>query len=203
MRTCPRRGSGSGRSRTASSASWQTTALTVAAPRELPPSAHSRTARANALTSPHPPREYCRVSAPRTPIYLTDSEGAPDDEFEAGELRHLVPGNRGRLLDPRRTPVLVAEIHAAQGLFEVEILDFEDRGACWLVPFEEAGRYQFERGSQAAGAALLADYERAVRRFDRELLIAAPRPRATRRSRGSRPRAAPPRAGSMPMASCA
>ncbi len=117
--------------------------------------------------------QYWRVSAPPTPVYLSDGDSAPDRDFEAGQLRHLVAGNRGRLLDARRTPVRITEIHAAQGTFEVELLDFEDRGAHWLVPFEEAGRYQFERGSQTAGDALVTAYEQAVRRFDRELVIVA------------------------------
>ena len=33
-------------------------------------------------------------------VYATDAHPAPDSDFAPGELRHLVAGNRGRLLDP-------------------------------------------------------------------------------------------------------
>ena len=38
-------------------------------------------------------------------IYARHDDPAPDADFEPGCLEHLVPGNTGRLLDARRTPV--------------------------------------------------------------------------------------------------
>lgn len=114
------------------------------------------------------------MSTPGAPIYRFDGDSAPDSDFEPGQLRDLVPGNRGRLLDPRRTPVRIVEIDAAQGVFELEIVDFEDRGARWRVPFEEASSYQFEHGSPRAADATVAAYAQVVATFDRELLIEAP-----------------------------
>jgi hypothetical protein len=97
----------------------------------------------------------------------------PDSCFEPGDLRYLMPGNEGRCLDPRRTPVRVLEIAPATGMFILEILDFEDRGARWELPFEAVRRFQFARGSVAANKGDIAAYKETVARFDRPLQIPA------------------------------
>ncbi len=107
------------------------------------------------------------------PVYASDPDAAADDQFEPGRLEHLVVGNAGRLLDPRRTPVSVTGIELASGLFVVEVTAFEDQGAKWRVPFEEVGRFQFLRGAAQAGAGALALYGAAVTRFDRLASIEA------------------------------
>lgn len=104
-------------------------------------------------------------------IYESDPDAAPDAAFEPGELRHLVPGNAGRALDPRRTPVTVTEVRPGTGVFRVRIEAFEDTGAIWEVPMENAGHYQFARGSMEAAAGDLAAYREAVERFDRSLSV--------------------------------
>ena len=82
-------------------------------------------------------------------------------------------GNRGRLLDPRRTPVVVTDVAPNEGGFEVQIEAFEDQGARWELPLEEVGRFQFEHGASRAGAGALAELKAARERFDRELVIDA------------------------------
>lgn len=104
-------------------------------------------------------------------IHQHDPDMLPDSAFVPGSLEHLVPGNRGRLLDPRRTPVSVVEIRPATGEFVVEIAGFEDRGARWVVPFEEVKHYQFEPDGARAGTADLARWREAVARFDRPLVV--------------------------------
>jgi hypothetical protein len=104
-------------------------------------------------------------------IYQADSDPAPDSEFEPGELHHLVEGNAGRLLDPRRTPVTVVGIRLELGAFVVRLEAFEDKGACWEVPFEEVDRYQFARGSTRAAPDDVTGLREAVARFDRPLSI--------------------------------
>jgi hypothetical protein len=92
-----------------------------------------------------------------------------------------VPGNRARLLDPRRTPVAVTAVDAERGMFEVEVGAFEDAGARWWLPAEDAPRFQFARGSARADDAGL---RAAVARFDRPLRIdAAPAAGARTRAR--------------------
>jgi len=90
-------------------------------------------------------------------VYQSDPDQAPDAGFLPGELRHLVAGNRGRLLDLRRTPVLVTRVSPASGFFEVEIGAFEDAGAHWLVPLEDVTSYQFAAGGRVASRRPLAE----------------------------------------------
>lgn len=104
-------------------------------------------------------------------VYASDPNAAPDSEFVPGELRHLVVGNRGRLLDARRTPVTITAADPERGAFELEIGAFEDAGARWELPLEDIGRFQFARDCRVASADVVAELERAVVRFDRELVI--------------------------------
>lgn len=106
-----------------------------------------------------------------TDIYERHPEPVDDAGFEPGCLSHLVAGNSGRLLDPRRTPVTITRIDSATGMFELRIDGFEDRGATWLIPLERVNRYQFAKGSRRADADAVHQYRRAVERFDRPLRI--------------------------------
>lgn len=105
-------------------------------------------------------------------IYQSDPAAAGDSGFEGGSLRHLVVGRRGRLLDPRRTPIRVDALDLERGFFEVEILAFEDAGAHWLIPFESVSRYQFEPGPDASGEAVDA-MEARTRVLNRPLVVTA------------------------------
>lgn len=105
------------------------------------------------------------------PIFQFNPEMAPDSDFEPGELRHLVAENTGRLLDPRRTPVRLVGVDRETGMFEVELLDFEDKRAHWLYPFEAVDKYQFALGSSNASSRQIEHFRDAVRRLDRPLSI--------------------------------
>jgi hypothetical protein len=102
-------------------------------------------------------------------IYESDPQAAPDSEFVPGELALLVAGNRGRLLDARRTPVTVTAVRPATGDFEIEIGAFEDAGARWVLPLQDVGRFQFARDAARDGATEL---EQAAARCDRMVEIA-------------------------------
>jgi hypothetical protein len=110
---------------------------------------------------------------PPQPIHQSDPDRAPDSDFEPGELHHLVPGNTGRMLDARRTPVAVRSVGPDTGVFEVEVLAFEDTGARWTIEAERVSHFQFERGTARADAETLAGLVEAVDRFDRPLHIPA------------------------------
>jgi len=105
-------------------------------------------------------------------IHQHDPDMLPDTAFVPGGLEHLVPGNRGRLLDPRRTPVRVVELLPATGQFEIEIDGFEDEGAHWVVPFEEVVHYQFELDGACADPESVAAWKETIAKFDRPLRIA-------------------------------
>jgi hypothetical protein len=106
-------------------------------------------------------------------IYASDPDAAEDSQFEPAALRHLVVGNRGRLLDARRTPVSVSAVVPGRGAFVVRIDAFEDAGAEWELPLEDVGQFQFERGAAVGGEGAVAELERAWMEFDRELVIEA------------------------------
>jgi hypothetical protein len=105
------------------------------------------------------------------PIYQSDPNAAPDSDFVSGELHHLVVGNRGRLLDARRTPVEVVAVDAEMGDFEVELRAFEDAGVRWELALDEVHRFQFARRAAVAAPAYVTELRRAQARFARELHI--------------------------------
>lgn len=107
------------------------------------------------------------------PVYESDPLAAPDDEFEPGEIAHLVPGSRGRMLDPRRTPVVVTRLLPDIAMFELEVVAFEDMGARWEIEVERVGSFQFEPGQAKADTAAVDALAAAARRFDRTVLVPA------------------------------
>lgn len=100
-----------------------------------------------------------------TAVYLSDREAAPDSAFVAGEPGLLVPGNHGRLLDARRTPIRVVEVVPERGAFVVRVEAFEDAGAHWELALDEIERFQFARDA----ARLRDDEADALRRRRAEL----------------------------------
>jgi len=111
-------------------------------------------------------------AVPDPPIHQFDPAMRPDADFEPGTPGHLVPGSEGRMLDPRRTPMRVEDLDEATGQFACRVLAFEDRGACWMLPFEDADCFQFPHGAPRADAATLARIEAAIARLDRPLSVA-------------------------------
>ncbi len=104
-------------------------------------------------------------------IHQFDPQRLPDDRFTPGCLDHLVPGNRGRLLDPRRTPVHVVSLDWRTGHFVVEIDAFEDRGARWEIPLEKVGNLQFALDACLAEAPDVRRMEARIAELDRPLHI--------------------------------
>jgi hypothetical protein len=109
------------------------------------------------------------------PVYESDPEAAADCDFVAGDLAYLVPGNRGRLLDTRRTPIVITDVRPRTGAFELELLAFEDAGARWELDLAEIERFQFARDSATAPPDLAAELVAVRARFDRIVEIAADR----------------------------
>lgn len=106
-----------------------------------------------------------------TDVYQFNPAMEPDSAFVPGTLDLLVPGNVGRVLDPRRTPFRVVEIRREVGFFVLEITGFEDQGAHWEVPFESVDRYQFSLGSKRAPEAEAAAYAEVSGLLDQPLEI--------------------------------
>jgi hypothetical protein len=53
-------------------------------------------------------------------IYEYNPDMLPDACFQDGSLKYIVPGNEGRMLDGRRTPVRVLEIEEAEAILFVD-----------------------------------------------------------------------------------
>lgn len=104
-------------------------------------------------------------------IYAANPNAEPDTNFAPGELRHLVPGNRGRLLDTRRTPITIVAVTPNTGAFTVEIDAFEDKGAQWELPLTDVHRFQFAHASTTAAPITIETMVEAATRFDQELII--------------------------------
>jgi len=104
-------------------------------------------------------------------IHQTDPDRRPDDEFKVGDSARLVIGTAGRLLDARRTPVRIVDLDDRTGQFTVEIRAFEDMGALWTLPYEDVGRFQFERNAPPNSAGRVREIKAIVERFDRPMTI--------------------------------
>ncbi len=113
------------------------------------------------------------MAAPEPDVYESDPDRRPDSDFEPGSLVQLAVGNRGRLLDPRRTPVTVVEVTPERGSFTVRVDAFEDTGAHWELFLAEVERFQFKLGSRRLADGDLATMSAARSRFERPLRIAA------------------------------
>jgi hypothetical protein len=105
------------------------------------------------------------------PVYASDEHSAPDSAFATGELRHVVVGNQGRLLDARRTPISVIDVAPERGSFAVRVDAFEDAGACWELGFEEIERFQFAHTATLAKGTALAELQDSAARFSTDLSI--------------------------------
>jgi hypothetical protein len=103
-----------------------------------------------------------------TVIHAFDPAMAPDTEFVPGAPALLAPGNTGRMLDTRRTPVRVAALQLETGTWICEVLKFEDAGARWTLPFERVTSFQFGRDAASLDKATLRRVRTAIRTFGRD-----------------------------------
>jgi len=112
-------------------------------------------------------------------VYESDPTAKPDSDFVAGELSLAVAGNRGRLLDARRTPLSLTAVDPKHGEIEVRIDAFEDEGARWRLPAWEITRLQLAQDSKRASPAAAAELHGAVEKFNRPLVLEAETAAAT------------------------
>ncbi|MFO7637390.1 MAG: hypothetical protein R6W96_08785 [Clostridia bacterium] len=81
-------------------------------------------------------------------LHEYDKDMKSDHDFVKGQLRHLVEGNKCRLLDGRRTPGIIEEYMDDCAMFRWRIMNFEDRGKCWELPVEDIVKFQFDTDAQ-------------------------------------------------------
>jgi len=76
-------------------------------------------------------------------LHQSNPNKLPDSMYNKGSLKYLVKGNSCVLLDGRRTPGIIENIHMDAGMFIWRITDFEDKGKFWELPFEDIVKFQF------------------------------------------------------------
>ncbi len=106
-------------------------------------------------------------------IYEQDHNILPDSDFFRGDLYFLVPGNKGRLLDARRTPIQIDSYLSESGLMHIKILKFEDKGNIWELPAEEITDFQFEKSSKKLNHTQVKTIKKAIEKLDHDLNIQA------------------------------
>ncbi|NNF44995.1 MAG: hypothetical protein HKO59_03655 [Phycisphaerales bacterium] len=106
-------------------------------------------------------------------VYQSNPDMLPDSAFTPATLDHLVVGNRGRMLDQRRTPVTIVGVVETTGFVVLRIDDFEDRDATWSIPFEEIDRYQFALDAQRVDDATRRRLAATVTRLNHPLCVPA------------------------------
>lgn len=105
--------------------------------------------------------------------YAHDPLRAPDTDFVPATYARLAAGAKGRLLDPRRTPIVVIDVAPEAGWFDVEVRGFEDTGARWRVPLEGISRFQLAPGGPEASEGEVRACEACVERLAEPYVIEA------------------------------
>lgn len=98
----------------------------------------------------------------------------PNDLFETGTLAHLVPGNRGRVLDGRRTPGYIESYDPNSATFVWRITGYKDQGRCWEMPAEYVNCFQFRKDSPKLPANRVSALQAACDHFSQRLNIPLP-----------------------------
>lgn len=106
-------------------------------------------------------------------VHQYDENMRPDEEFVEGDFCYLVPGNKCRLLDGRRTTGIIEEYFEESGMFRWRITKYEDKGKYWDLPAEEVRRFQFEKDSQQLGRKSIKEIESIVRKYNSKITIKA------------------------------
>ncbi|WP_283683256.1 hypothetical protein [Parablautia sp. Marseille-Q6255] len=95
----------------------------------------------------------------------------PDELFETGSLKHLVPGNEGRVLDGRRTPGYIESFDPESCMFIWRITAFEDAGKCWEIPAEQIEQYQFRKSCSTLSRAAVEKLSAQCKAYQKQLTI--------------------------------
>lgn len=104
-------------------------------------------------------------------IHQQDKKREPDSSFVPGSVGYLVPGNRCRLLDGRRTPGVIEAVFEESAMFRWRITAFEDKGAFWDMPVEHVKRYQFAKDAGTLDSSAVQALEQRSALLDKELII--------------------------------
>ena len=106
-------------------------------------------------------------------VHDYDNEMRPDEDFIKGELSLLVPGNKCRLLDGRRTTGVIENYFEDSAMFRWKITKYEDKGKYWDLPAEDIERFQFEKDSKRLEHKRVRSIKEEVKKYDKVITIEA------------------------------
>ncbi|AUD64567.1 hypothetical protein BK011_02310 [Tenericutes bacterium MZ-XQ] len=104
-------------------------------------------------------------------IHQQNKNKIDDALYTKGTLKYLVKDNPCVLLDGRRTPGIIEDIDMESGMFTWRILDFEDKGKCWELPFEDISQFQFLDDEKYSDKDVIRLYEDIIKQKKIELNI--------------------------------
>lgn len=96
-------------------------------------------------------------------IHQQNKHKKDDRLYTIGTLKYLVKDNACVLLDGRRTPGVIETIDLDSGMFTWRILDFEDKGKCWELPFEHITQFQFLDDAYQNDASVIDRFEEIIK----------------------------------------
>jgi len=104
-------------------------------------------------------------------VHQYDKNMRSDEEFVKGEYCYLVPGNKCRLLDGRRTTGVIEEYFEESGMFRWRITKYEDKGKYWDLPAEEISRFQFEKDFKKLDGKKIKEIEDTIIKYNKKITI--------------------------------
>ncbi len=96
-------------------------------------------------------------------LHQSNKHNIDDSTYLSGSLKYLVKNNHCVLLDGRRTPGIIEDIDTDSGMFIWRILDFEDKGRYWELPFEDVKKYLFEQDAKSNTKDIIEQYEQIIK----------------------------------------
>ena len=107
-------------------------------------------------------------------IHEFDNNMLPDSAFISAEIKHLVKGNKGRMLDGRRTPGYIEDYFPTTAMFRWRITAFEDNGNCWDLPAESIIQFQLTPDSATLSVDTVAEIKNRIKHFSQIIDIHSP-----------------------------
>ena len=106
-------------------------------------------------------------------VHQHDNNMRDDQEFIKGEISLLVPGNKCRLLDGRRTTGYIENYFEESVMFRWRITKYEDEGKFWDLPAEDITKFQFAKDSERLSHKKLIEIKSTIDKYNSYITIKA------------------------------
>jgi hypothetical protein len=91
--------------------------------------------------------------------------------YSAEKVKYLIPGNRGQMLSGSHTLFEITRLFPETGMFEIRLLEGEDKDTCWKLPYEDVRSYEFFEGNKVLSIADSLEMVRIIFKFTQKLAI--------------------------------